>query len=55
MLKPLILKRPKPRNPLTLPGRLRQAGVHRSTHRGDRQAAGRDLRRELTHWHSAPP
>lgn len=54
-MKNLILQRPKPRNPLALAGRLRQAGAHRSPRRGDRQAARRDLRTELKHWHAPPP
>jgi hypothetical protein len=55
MTKPLTLKRPKPRNPLALAGRLRSAGVHRSPRQVDRQSARRELQSELKQWHAPPP
>jgi hypothetical protein len=41
------IKRPRPRNPLIAPARLRRAGSHRPSGRTERQCAARRLRRQL--------
>jgi len=43
----LILKTPKPRNPLVAPSRRRLAGAHRTSPGAMRQQARRALREEL--------
>ena len=43
----ITLKQPKPRNPLVALTRLRLAGRHQPTGGAQRQAASRQLRREL--------
>lgn len=53
-MKPLILNLPKPRNPVARAARLRSAGRHGGQHAAYRQAAQRDLKNELKHWHAPP-
>jgi hypothetical protein len=43
----LKLNTPKPRNPLVAPAMKRKAGEHRKGATSERQAAQRDVRREL--------
>lgn len=47
-MKPLIVKRAQPRNPLVGPALMRRAGSHRRSQRTERQSAERTLRAELT-------
>lgn len=44
----LKLKLHKPRNPLVAPALQRKAGTHRKSHKSERQAQQRALRRALT-------
>lgn len=43
----ITLPRIAPRNPLVCPSRMRQAGAHGRSGRGERQKSTRELRREL--------
>lgn len=43
----LIVKSPKPRNPLVALARVRKAGSHHGGHRAHRREAERALKREL--------
>ncbi len=43
----LKLKQHKPRNPLVAPALQRKAGSHRKSHKSERQAQQRALKREL--------
>ncbi|HXD05971.1 MAG TPA: hypothetical protein VN680_07980 [Burkholderiaceae bacterium] len=45
----------KPRNPLSVAARRRQAGRHDRSPGGVRQAQRRDMWREVADWHSPPP
>ncbi len=44
----LKLKQHKPRNPLVAPALQRKAGPHRKSHKSERQAQQRALKRELS-------
>ena len=45
----IVLKTPKPRNPLVAAAHRRAAGAHRRSASGQRQRAALSLRRELQH------
>ena len=53
-MKPLIVKKPKPRNPFVVPAMRRGAGAHRASERRTRQDAQRKLRAELKQLHPPP-
>lgn len=53
-MKKIVVKLPKPRNPLTVPALLRRAGSHRPGGRSMRQHAGQTLRRELSELTHSP-
>lgn len=50
----LTLTPARPRNPVALPARARQAGPHRRSRSGERQQAQRALRGDLARLHPPP-
>ena len=50
----LIVRTPRPRNPLVAPSRRRKAGAHRSRSDTDRRQAERALQRELARLEQGP-
>lgn len=50
----LTLAPARPRNPVALPARARQAGPHRRSRSGERQQAQRALRGDLARLHPPP-
>ncbi|GEM_PF-1366470 len=54
MIRKLTLKTLKPRNPLVLACRQRQAGAHRRCNGALRQQAAQALRRDIHRLHDSP-
>ncbi len=53
-LKPLSIRRAKPRNPHAVAARARKAGAHRVSGSGQRHAARLALRSEIARLHPPP-